>query len=100
MPKDLGHWIRALEALLVPAGLALGPWILAFTQSFNRRFAVSSIAFSGLAVVLAICFYPSISSAPAEGRGWYIIIYFFAAWIAYLVSLVAREKKAELQVET
>jgi hypothetical protein len=88
-----GDWTYRLQvaAMILPIwAVACWPWLVSLRQSWNSDRMVPAIAFSTFALALAAYVHSSIASAPSEGLGWYIIIYYLAVWLLYPVTLLLR----------
>jgi hypothetical protein len=90
-----GDWTYRLKvaAMIVPIwAVACWPWFVSLLRSSNGDRTVPAIAFSTLALALAAYMRSGIASAPSEGVGWYVIIYYLAVWALYLVTLLLRRR--------
>ena len=87
---DSTQWAKAMGVLLPLLAVCAWPWILAFIRAFGERGSRSSSVFAIAGVLLSVLFYSPISSAPAEGVGYNVIFFLLLAWVAYPISLAAK----------
>ena len=88
-----GDWTYRLKiaATIVPIwAVACWPWFVSLRQSWNGDRMVSAIVFSVLTLALAAYAHSGIASAPSEGVGWFVIIYYVIVWVLYPVTLLLR----------
>lgn len=79
----------ALNVLFISAVFGW-PWFAAFFSAANPTRRVQTGLFSLFAVGAAVWFYSGVSTAPAEGIGWSIIVYAMLIWISYPISFFLR----------
>jgi hypothetical protein len=76
--------------LLIPITVVVtilgGPWFLAFFSASRPNSALHIFVFSLLAIIIAVYIAPTVRSSPAEGIGWYIIIYSLSVWALYPIT--------------
>lgn len=88
-----GDWNYRLNvaATIIPIwAVACWPWFVFLRQSWNGDRMISAVVFLVLTLVLAAYAYSGIASAPSEGIGWSVIIYYVIVWILYPVTLLPR----------
>jgi len=76
--------------LLFP--IACWPWLLALARA-SAATAPQGIVFAVAAPLFALFCRGAIATAPSEGIGYMVIIYFLAAWVAYPVLGLANQHK-------
>ena len=59
------------------------PWLVAFRAAKHVQNNFSTVLFAALGASIPLFFANSISSAPAEGVGWYSIFSVLLIWCAY-----------------
>lgn len=88
-----GDWNYRLNvaATIIPIwAVACWPWFVFLRQSWNGDRMVSAIAFSVLTLALAAYAHSGIASAPSEGIGWSVIIYYLIVWALYPITQLLR----------
>jgi hypothetical protein len=89
---DLVYRVKVASVILPIWGVACWPWVLACVRATeeDRRFSI--LAFAGASGVLAVYFYSGIATAPSEGVGVLVILYYVLAWVLYPLTLKLRRE--------
>jgi len=88
--EDWTYRLQVAATILPIWAIACWPWFVSLRHSWNGDRMVSAIAFSTLACTLAAYMHSGIASAPSEGIGWSVIVYYVIVWILYPVTLLLR----------
>ncbi len=80
------EWIRFAFIYSFALALCSWPWIKTFRLASLESQRDRALGFAVLAVVLCAAFYVPISTAPAEGIGWYVIVCIALVWLSYPLS--------------
>ena len=81
---DLAHRVQAAIPIVLLFLIASWPWLLALARA-SEATAPQGIVFAISSALFALLCRGAIASAPSEGIGYMVIIYFLAAWVAYPV---------------
>lgn len=80
---DMVQVLRGGFTMAVLVAIACWPWLLAFARATREGEKLPAIIFAVLSVALAAWVHSGIASAPAEGIGYYVILFVLAVWLAY-----------------
>lgn len=95
---SVGHTselFSALAAIALAVPLCSWPWFSALRASEEPTRSPGVLLFSALSFAAALAFSPAIREAPAEGVGYYVILYVIATWVAGPLLLKIRSAERE-----
>ena len=81
---ELAHRVQAAIPIVLLFLIASWPWLLALARA-SEATAPQGIIFAISSTLFALFCRGAIASAPSEGIGYMVIIYFLATWVAYPV---------------
>ncbi len=73
--------------------MLMWPWFRAFIIANRKGQQPRVIIFSVVALSICALFYKQISTAPVEGKGYYLLFCLIIIWIIYSLSRFLRERE-------
>lgn len=71
------------------------PWTVSFFISFSKKTAYSSLFVAVAGFLLVVAFHSTISAAPTEGKGYYVIFFVLLSWVLFPLSLIFEKNNSE-----
>jgi hypothetical protein len=86
------HRVEAAVPVILLLLAACWPWFLALARASTHT-ARQGTVFAVAAPLCALYFRQAIATAPSEGIGYVVVIYFLATWVAYPVLGLANRRE-------